>query len=66
MPIGIRSVPSDDSKCPRCHRRSLVYLRSMRKYDARGWFKCDACDHIFTEPREDSRVVQFEPEPLRV
>lgn len=35
--------------CPRCHRDKLFYLKSMRQYDSRDWFKCDGCEHIFTK-----------------
>jgi transposase-like protein len=34
--------------CPRCHRDKLFHLKSMRQHDSRDWFKCDACEHIFT------------------
>jgi len=38
--------------CPRCHRDKLFYLKSMRQHDSRDWFKCDACEHIFTSAPE--------------
>ena len=46
--------------CPRCKEAMLMYLRSMRKYGARDWFKCDACHHIFTVPHDLERAIEFD------
>jgi len=36
-------------ECPRCRRDRAHYLRSMRKHSTLDWFKCDVCDHIFSD-----------------
>ena len=59
MSLYTPSLPVNPSQCPRCQQYKLINLRSMRKYGVREWFKCDACDHIFTEPRETSRILEF-------
>jgi hypothetical protein len=47
---SVSTVIGVSGLCPRCSRDRLVYLQYMDKYDSGEWFKCDGCEHIFTNP----------------
>jgi hypothetical protein len=41
-------------ECPRCRRDRAQFLRSMRKHSSLDWFKCDVCEHLFSDDGSSS------------
>jgi hypothetical protein len=50
MAVEKLDIDVDSALCPRCARNKVDVLRSMSKYSALVWIKCDGCEHIFTLP----------------
>jgi hypothetical protein len=55
------SVASSQNKdlCGQCHRKGVTFLRSMAKWSALDWYRCDSCGHIFTRV-PPSPLARFE------
>ena len=48
-----RQTASEQPACPKCGRNAVVQLiKGMRRYGVTNdWFRCDKCEHLFTNPR---------------
>ena len=51
--------------CPRCNAEKVTALPSINPGSLQEWFRCDACDHLWSHRRERREQGEDSPQPQR-